>query len=72
MKDTGLRNIRILYTFVLQNGKLIPFSRKWYQNLGILNIVSLPKYIDEIRNLLADQYFNILALNETRLEKKHL
>ena len=36
--------------------------------MGMLNIVSLPKYIDEIRVLLADQYFDILALNETRLD----
>ena len=31
--------------------------------MGMLNIVSLPKYIDEIRVLLTDQYFDILALN---------
>jgi exonuclease III len=36
--------------------------------MGMLNIVSLPKYIDQIRVLLADQYFDILALNETRLD----
>jgi hypothetical protein len=34
----------------------------------MLNIVSLPKYIDEIKVLLADQYFDILGLNETRLD----
>ena len=37
--------------------------------IGMLNIVSLPKYIDEIRILLADQYFDVLALNETRLNE---
>ena len=36
--------------------------------MGMLNIVRLPKYIDEIRVILADQYFDILALNETRLD----
>ena len=35
----------------------------------MLNIVSLPKYIDEIRIILADQYFDVLALNEARLDK---
>ncbi len=34
----------------------------------MLNIVSLPKYIDEIRILLAKQDLDILALNETRLD----
>ena len=33
--------------------------------MDMLNIVSLPKYIDEIRIILADQYFDVLALNET-------
>ena len=37
--------------------------------MGMLNIVSLPKYIDEIRIILADQYFDVFALNETRLDK---
>ena len=37
--------------------------------MGMLNIVSLPKYIDEIRIILADQYFDDLASNETRLDK---
>ena len=37
--------------------------------MGMLNIVSLPKYTDEIRVLLAHQYFDILALiNETGLD----
>ena len=37
--------------------------------MGMLNIVSFPKYTDEIRVLLADQYFDILALiNETGLD----
>jgi hypothetical protein len=39
--------------------------------MGMLNIVSLPKYIDEIRVLLANQYFDIFALNETRLDDKY-
>ena len=34
----------------------------------MLNIVSLPKYIDEIRILLAKQDLDIVALNETRLD----
>ena len=37
--------------------------------MDMLNIVSLPKYIDEIRIILGDQYFDVLALNETRLDK---
>ena len=37
--------------------------------MGMLNIVCLPKYIDEIKIILADQYFDVLALNETRLDK---
>jgi hypothetical protein len=36
--------------------------------MSMLNIVSLPKYIDEIIVLVAHQYFYILALNETRLD----
>ena len=36
----------------------------------MLNIVSLPKYIDEFRIILADQYFDVLTLNETGLDKK--
>ena len=35
--------------------------------MGMLNIASLPKHIDEIRILLADQCLDVLALNETRL-----
>ena len=38
--------------------------------MSMLNIVSLPKYIDEFRVILADQYFDVLTLNETRLDKK--
>ncbi len=34
----------------------------------MLHIVSLPKYIDEIRILLAKQDLDSLALNETRLD----
>ena len=37
--------------------------------MGMLNIVSLPKHIDEIRIILSDQYFDVLALNKTRLDK---
>ena len=37
--------------------------------MGMLNIVSLPKHIDEIRIILDDQYFDVLALNETRLDE---
>ena len=35
----------------------------------MLNIVSLPKYIDEVRIILADQYFDVHALIEIRLDK---
>ena len=34
----------------------------------MLNITSLPKHIDEICVLLATKNFDILALNETRLD----
>ena len=37
--------------------------------MGMLNIVSLPKHIDEIRIISDDQYFDVLALNETRLDE---
>ena len=36
--------------------------------MGMLNITSLPKHIDEIRVVLADECLDILALNETRLD----
>ncbi len=36
--------------------------------MSMLNIASLPKHIDEIRILLADQCLDILVLNETRLD----
>ena len=36
--------------------------------MGMLNITSLPKHIDEIRVILADECLDILALNETRLD----
>ena len=35
--------------------------------MSMLNLASLPKHIEEIRVLLADQCFDILALNERRL-----
>ena len=38
--------------------------------MGMLNITSLPKHIDEIRILLTDQCLDVLALNETRLDDK--
>ena len=34
----------------------------------MLNITSLPKHIDEIRVILADECLDILVLNETRLD----
>ena len=34
----------------------------------MLNITSLPKHIDEIRIILADECLDILALNGTRLD----
>ena len=37
--------------------------------MGLLNIVSLTKNIEEIRILLADQCLDILALNETQLDE---
>ena len=33
--------------------------------MSMLNLASLPKHIEEVRVLLADQCFDILALNET-------
>ena len=36
--------------------------------MGMLNITSLPKCIDEIRILLTDHCLDVLALNETRLD----
>ena len=36
--------------------------------MGMLNITSLPKHIDEIRILLTDQCLDVLALNQTRLD----
>ena len=36
--------------------------------MAFLNVVSLTKYIDEIRLLLADEKIDLLALNETRLD----
>ena len=36
--------------------------------MGLLNIVSLQKNIEEIRIIIADQCLDILALNETRLD----
>ena len=36
--------------------------------MGMLNITSLPKHIDEIRILFTDQCLDVLALNETRLD----
>ena len=47
--------------------RFFPLDRAF--KMGMLNIVSLPKYIDEIRIILADQYFDVFALNETRLDK---
>lgn len=35
----------------------------------MLNIVSLPKHIEEVRILSAEQCLDILALNETRLDE---
>ena len=32
----------------------------------MLNVVSLPKHLDEIRLLLHDKYLDVLAVNETR------
>ena len=36
--------------------------------MSMLNLASLPKHLEEIRVLLADQCFDILALTETRLD----
>ena len=36
--------------------------------MAMLNVVSLPKHLDEIRILLSDQSIDVLALNETRLD----
>ena len=37
--------------------------------MGMLNIVSLSKHIDEIRIILGDQYLDVLALIKTRLDE---
>ena len=37
--------------------------------MGMLNIVSLSKCTDEIRIILGDQFFDVLVLNETRLDE---
>ncbi|KAK2547771.1 hypothetical protein P5673_032179 [Acropora cervicornis] len=37
--------------------------------MAFLNVVSLPLHIDEIRLMLSQNYFDILALNETRLDQ---
>ena len=37
--------------------------------MGFLNVVSVPLHIDEIRLLLRDEHFDLLALNETRLDR---
>ena len=36
--------------------------------MSMLNLANLPKHIEKIKVLLADQCFDILALNETRLD----
>lgn len=36
--------------------------------MAALNIASLPKYIDELRNYMTSRPIDILAINETRLD----
>jgi len=43
-----------------------PISNTRGFKMALLNIVSLPKYIDEIR--MSELSFNIIAFNETRLD----
>ena len=45
------------------------FSKVKGFRMAMLNIVSLPKHIDEVRILLATSKFDILAINETRLDR---
>ena len=49
-------------------GVLSFFPRKRGFKLASLNITSLPKHIDELRILLADDPVDILPINETRLD----
>ena len=44
---------------------LIPHIRGF--KIASLNIVSLPKHIDELRLLMCDQNLDVIAINETRL-----
>ena len=44
----------------------IPKTRGF--KMAMLNVVSLPKHLDEIRLLLHDKYLDVLAVNETRLD----
>ena len=37
--------------------------------MACLDIPSLPKHIDELRVLLDNQWFDIIAINETRLDE---
>ena len=46
------------------------FPRKRGFKLASLNITSLPKHIDELRILLADDPVDILSINETRLDDR--
>jgi hypothetical protein len=45
------------------------FSKVIGFRMAMLNIASLPKHIDEVRILLATSKFDILAINETRLDR---
>lgn len=36
--------------------------------MALLNVVSLPKHLEELRILLREQQFDLLAINETRLD----
>lgn len=40
--------------------------------MAMLNAVSLPKHLDEIRVLLADHSIDVLAPNKTRLNASYL
>ena len=37
--------------------------------MASLNIISLTKHIDELRNLLADYPLDVMSINETRLDE---
>ena len=51
---------------VLEDSFLLPNKRGL--EIANLNIISLPKHIDELRILLSDRCLDVLTINETRLD----